>query len=306
MINIAKLLKDAPKGMKLYSPLFGEVNFVGIDKQSDYPINVTDCKGNGKSFTEFGVYFADHPDAECLLFSNKDCRTWEGWTPCVKPKFKVGDWLYPNCNGIYPVLVTDYNKCCGYQLQEGSDRCHLSTKIVEDKYHLWTIADAKDGDVLVDTLSGTRAVIILFRCINADDSINAYCGWNGYTFRVTTDGLGYGTLSSTQYVPATKEQRDLLFKKMKEAGYTWDGEKKELKKIQPHYDIANFHAGMPVLVRDDNTKKWTYTLYSHYDEGDGCPFVTAAEPFIQCIPFNAHTKHLLGTTDMCDEIYINW
>lgn len=93
MINIAKLLENAPDGMKLYSPLFGEVKFVRIDKQSDYPINVTDCKGNGKSFTEFGVYFADHPDAECLLFPSKDYRTWQGWTPCVKPKFKVGDWV---------------------------------------------------------------------------------------------------------------------------------------------------------------------------------------------------------------------
>lgn len=30
---------------------------------------------------------------------------------------------------------------------------------------------------------------------------------------------------------ATKEQRDLLFQKMKEAGYEWDAEKKELKKL---------------------------------------------------------------------------
>ena len=32
--------------------------------------------------------------------------------------------------------------------------------------------------------------------------------------------------------PATKEQRDLLFQKMKEAGYEWDADKKELKKIE--------------------------------------------------------------------------
>ena len=31
--------------------------------------------------------------------------------------------------------------------------------------------------------------------------------------------------------PATKEQRDLLFAKMKDAGYEWDVEKKELRKI---------------------------------------------------------------------------
>lgn len=32
--------------------------------------------------------------------------------------------------------------------------------------------------------------------------------------------------------PATKEQRDLLFRKMKEAGYEWDAEKKEVKEIE--------------------------------------------------------------------------
>ena len=40
-----------------------------------------------------------------------------------------------------------------------------------------------------------------------------------------------GTTSSPVY-PATKEQRDTLFAKMKEAGYIWDAEKKELKKIE--------------------------------------------------------------------------
>ena len=32
--------------------------------------------------------------------------------------------------------------------------------------------------------------------------------------------------------PATKEQRKLLFQKMKEAGYEWDAEKKELRKME--------------------------------------------------------------------------
>lgn len=101
MTNIEKLLKDCPRGTKLYSPLFGEVEFVKIDKQSGYPIDVTDCKGNSKSFTEFGVYFADHPDAECLLFPSKEVRTWEGWEAPVEPKFKVGDkisWINHDCD----------------------------------------------------------------------------------------------------------------------------------------------------------------------------------------------------------------
>ena len=38
--------------------------------------------------------------------------------------------------------------------------------------------------------------------------------------------------SNKCFIPATKEQRDLLFAKMKEAGYEWNGEKKELRKIE--------------------------------------------------------------------------
>ena len=40
----------------------------------------------------------------------------------------------------------------------------------------------------------------------------------------------FGELSGV--FPATKEQRDILFQKMKEAGYEWNAEKKELRKIE--------------------------------------------------------------------------
>ena len=63
------------------------------------------------------------------------------------------------------------------------------------------------------------------------DSVKAYCGIkpNG-NFEIGKDNWYFcGTL---HIHPATEEQRDLLFQKMKEAGYTWDAEKKELKKIE--------------------------------------------------------------------------
>lgn len=79
-----------------------------------------------------------------------------------------------------------------------------------------------------------------------------------------------------------------------------------LEKFPKHYDISSFHAGMPVLVRDDKWKKWCYALYSHHDNEDSYQFVTAGDnPFIQCIPFEGN-EHLLGTTDMPSEEYINW
>ena len=45
-------------------------------------------------------------------------------------------------------------------------------------------------------------------------------------------GMGRVGNGISYYSPATKEQCDLLFSKMKEAGYEWDDENKELKKIE--------------------------------------------------------------------------
>ena len=39
--------------------------------------------------------------------------------------------------------------------------------------------------------------------------------------------------------PATKKQRDLLFQKMKEAGYVWNTEKKDLRKRETSPVLSN-------------------------------------------------------------------
>lgn len=79
---------------------------------------------------------------------------------------------------------------------------------------------------------------------------------------------------------------------------------KELALPKPHYDINNFKVGMPVLVREYDTCHWQWVQYSHFN-GVGL-FFAAGKTWRQCIPFNEDTKHLLGTTDMPSEEYINW
>ena len=50
---------------------------------------------------------------------------------------------------------------------------------------------------------------------------------------VTDDILSFGEPKyDSDYCPATKEQRDTLFAEMKEVGYEWDAEKKQLRKIE--------------------------------------------------------------------------
>jgi len=217
----------------------------------------------------------------------------------IQPKFKVGDWI---TNGTFTHCIVSIVD--GFYYFHGGG--YLDFGKIDGYYHLWSIADAKDGDI-----------IGFNDCTHNDGSYTDWVGIYKQRTALANQYLFHCVIPScrtfrfdgmwrvfTAY-PATKEQRDLLFAKMKEAGYQWDADKKELRKIQPHYDISNFHAGMPVLVRDsdNDNDEWAYTYFSHItDNGD---FNTGGWTWKQCIPFDGN-EHLLGTTDMCDEMYINW
>lgn len=77
-IDLTKILKDCPRGTKLYSLIFGEVNFEKIGSDDEYAIFVT--KGDiTASFTKKGFYYDDIGE-ECLLFPSKDQRDWSKFT----------------------------------------------------------------------------------------------------------------------------------------------------------------------------------------------------------------------------------
>ena len=73
-INLTKILKYCPKGYKLYTPLYGEVEFKEITYGS-FPIVV-----DGACFTEKGLYYDNAPSAECLLFPSKEQHDWSKFT----------------------------------------------------------------------------------------------------------------------------------------------------------------------------------------------------------------------------------
>lgn len=80
----------------------------------------------------------------------------------------------------------------------------------------------------------------------------------------------------------------------------------ELVQPKPHYDIANFKPFDKVLVRDRNNEPWRIAFYGYYNEEANYSHFVGTCWSKQCIPYNDDTKHLLGTTDPCDECYINW
>lgn len=87
-INIAEILKDCPKGTKLYSPIFGNVSFEKLIDNVVYPIHVVGQKSRQIYFSEYGLYIADDScsDAECQLFPSREVRDWNKF-------FKSGDVL---------------------------------------------------------------------------------------------------------------------------------------------------------------------------------------------------------------------
>ena len=148
----------------------------------------------------------------------------------VEPQFHEGEWVFieeieGHKQGPFQIKSVDE---FGYNF----DEYHTIPFIYEELLSKWTIEDAKDGDVLaVDPWSDyPSSFVAIYKKQNEEDfdDFDSYCfvGFDG-KFYENEDGH-----SSEDIHLATKEQRDLLFQKMKEAGYEWDAEKKELKKIE--------------------------------------------------------------------------
>ncbi len=87
-LNLAKILKDCPKGTKLYSTIYGDVELVRVYLDDDaYPIEIKIDEGSDMicDTTNDGRLLDDFP-GECTLFPSKDQRDWIKFKP-KKPKF---------------------------------------------------------------------------------------------------------------------------------------------------------------------------------------------------------------------------
>lgn len=78
-IDLTKILKDCPKGWKLWSPIFGEIEFYSIIEKARYPIMLS-CKKGIIWFSKDGLFDIENEGAECILFPSKDQRDWNKFT----------------------------------------------------------------------------------------------------------------------------------------------------------------------------------------------------------------------------------
>lgn len=140
----------------------------------------------------------------------------------VRSKFKVGDFV-----------VNDY--CMGRVMEITDDAYLLDTEqgipfSCENNAHLWTLDDANPGDVLSGKIDGDNYILIFKQA--KDGWVETYGHYYDAVDRFCAPSQLFCRDYQGTFTPATKEQRDLLFSKMKEAGYEWDTKRKELKKIE--------------------------------------------------------------------------
>lgn len=152
-LNLCEILKDCPEGTKLYSPLFGEVDFQRMRSDDENAIVIT--KGViDASFTKEGFYYADVSE-ECLLFPSKEQRDWSKFTApwlkkerfdpkTLKPFDKIifkghGMWfcgLFSHIHNSYACVGETYYKCV---IPYNDDTKHLvgTTDEAPEFYRYW-------------------------------------------------------------------------------------------------------------------------------------------------------------------------
>lgn len=201
--------------------IFGDVSLELYDKRESNPdhliyVSLDDCEiiKGGYGIKESGSPYPTKP----ATFSEQEP---------VESKFNSGDWIVCEETGsvhqIKDCVENLSNHTYGYDLTEGG---YISTDNV-NKYKKWIFEDhAKDGDVLADD-----ETILLFKSYSGQYHTSLYCWYNGESDNFHEKELTDIPWNITNLHPATEEQRKLLFRKMKDAGWEWYADKKELKRL---------------------------------------------------------------------------
>ena len=101
--DLVEILKDCPKGIKLYSTIFGDVKFNHVENDT-YPIVLDVRERFTFRVSQDGRYINDF-NGECTLFPSKEQRDWSKFNPKKNGlvstyEFKDGDILSYQCGGL--------------------------------------------------------------------------------------------------------------------------------------------------------------------------------------------------------------
>ena len=310
-INIAAILKDKPKDIRLYSPIFGECAFSFIQDVTD-AICVTKHNGGREFFNTKGLY---ETLGECLLFPSKSMRDWS------KVTWKKGDVLVSNDNDVYIIFekfeddaytkfkgkhylwkecnVEDYNKEESQMLtsvfeKATDDVAQTYIKTIEEKLggklnretlEIEKQPEFKDGDIVVygKSVAICRRIYKYTLCF--------YVSLNEMFGLLFDDEVE----SSEEYRFATEEEKQQLFDALAKEGKAWDAEKKQIVDLKPKVELKPFDK---VLVKDNPYGSWEPALFwKEVDVKDLHPYmIIGGKRYRYCEPYEGN-EHLLGKTN---------
>lgn len=192
-----------------------------------------------KKAIKYGLDYVFTNNTTVYETTKEQCLAWlekRGEQNKVEPKFKHGDWIVTNKNHIWYVDETPETTSYLYRLINQYGKVAVAVfEAVDNVARLWTIQDAKAGDVLYLQKDGKEHIII-YKGVTKErftTFVSAYCAYNGIVDAFCfADVSRYVDIAYGGIMPATKEQRDTLMKAMADDGYGWDAEKRELKKIE--------------------------------------------------------------------------
>lgn len=301
-IDIAAILKDKPKNIKLYSPIFGDVYFLGVE---DNIIKVTH-RGKLVIFFGDGRYY-NYPESEPLLFPSKEMCDWS------KFAWKRGDVLINNAG--YKIFFDkwendDYTRFFGsvkvhcydtedYTLasrEEAQEFIKSTEKAYSGKLNLETLEIEKktkfeDGDIAFADYGNRQYIFIVSGETGLSEGYNSsiYLDLSSPT-PSTAFRTSFFKKDLCELRLATEEEKKQLFPALEKEGKRWDSDKKAIVDVKPKWTPKPFDK---VLVRDSKSSKWRANLFSHKNIDE--PYYCVYASWNYCIPYEGN-EHLLGTT----------
>ena len=328
-INIAEILKDKPKGTKLYDLLYNVD--VELDKISTtdtetvvWCTNETDNNTTcHRGYSEFGTE-RGYPDGLQILFPSKKMRDW------AKFSWKKGDVLVNEDGSVHIIFEEfeddsytmfsgkyyyskDGKKADSYFREcddvvteeftlETEDAAQTYISAIEErlggKLNLKSLEiekqqEFKDGDVLFVKCNDS-AFIEIFEYSKKNGDLCDHASLDITNQILDISGkYGIGKDEITELRLATEAEKQQLFSALEKEGKSWDSDKKAIIDLKPKFDeLKPFDK---VVVRCSEADRWSIDFFSYkVHNGYIC---TGDAWFGYCLPYNDETAHLLGTTD---------
>lgn len=144
----------------------------------------------------------------------------------VESKFKDGQWIVFNGLTLY---INEVVKGYYRTISKGGTPNSYDWNI-DNAARLWTIQDAKDGDVLFHSDSASNGIFIFKELLKYEfgEKVICYCDYDSEDHFCLGEHHTCCWADAKILHPATKEQRETLFEKMKLEGYRWDEDEKKV------------------------------------------------------------------------------